>query len=59
MRLAFAGHVVDCDRFELRRGDQRIDVQPKVFAFLRLLAEQAHRTIPKDETRDALWPGAP
>ena len=42
--------------YELRRGEERLDVQPKVLAFLRLLAQNANRTIPKDEILDALWP---
>ena len=58
MKLYFAGHVLDCERFELRNEDQRIDVQPKVFSFLRFLAEQSHRTVSKDEILDALWPDA-
>ena len=38
------------------RGGERVDVQPKVWAFLRLLAENAHRVLKKDEILARLWP---
>ena len=38
------------------RAGERVDVQPKVWAFLRLLAENAHRVVPKDEILERLWP---
>lgn len=56
MRLRFADCVIDCDRYEFLRAGERVDVQPKVWAFLRLLAENAHRVLPKDEILARLWP---
>ena len=56
MQLHFADCVIDCDRYEFVRAGRRIDVQPKVWAFLRLLAENAHRLLPKDEILERLWP---
>jgi pimeloyl-ACP methyl ester carboxylesterase/DNA-binding winged helix-turn-helix (wHTH) protein len=56
VQLHFADCVIDCDRYEFVRAGQRIDVQPKVWAFLRLLAENAHRLLPKDEILARLWP---
>jgi pimeloyl-ACP methyl ester carboxylesterase/DNA-binding winged helix-turn-helix (wHTH) protein len=56
VQLHFADRVIDCDRYEFLRAGQRIDVQPKVWAFLRLLAENAHRLLPKDEILERLWP---
>lgn len=56
MLLRFSNCTIDCDRFEFLRAGERIDVQPKVWAFLRLVAENAHRVVPKDEILDALWP---
>ena len=56
MQLHFADRVIDCDRYEFVRAGERIDVQPKVWAFLRLLAENAHRLLPKDEILERLWP---
>ena len=56
MQLHFADCVLDCDRYELIRAGERIDVQPKVWAFLRLLAENAHRLLTKEEILERLWP---
>ena len=56
MQLHFADCVLDCDRYELMRAGERIDVQPKVWAFLRLLAENAHRLLTKEEILERLWP---
>ena len=56
MQLHFAACVIDCDRYEFTRAGVRVDVQPKVWAFLRLLAENAHRVLPKDEILERLWP---
>ena len=56
MQLHFSDCVIDCDRYEFVRAGQRVDVQPKVWAFLRLLAENAHRLLPKDEILERLWP---
>lgn len=57
MRLRFADCLLDCDQYELRLAGERVEVQPKVWAFLRLLAENAHRVLPKDEILERLWPG--
>ena len=56
MLLKFADCTLDCDRFEFSRAGERVDLQPKVWAFLRLLAENPHRVLPKDEILDRLWP---
>jgi TolB-like protein/Tfp pilus assembly protein PilF len=48
--------VLDPDRSELRKGAERIGVQPKVLLLLRFLLENAERTVTKDELLDALWP---
>ena len=56
MQLRFANCAIDCDRYELLRAGERVDVQPKVWAFLRLLAENAHRVLKKDEILARLWP---
>ncbi len=56
MQLRFADCTIDCDRYEFVRAGQHIDVQPKVWAFLRLLAENAHRVLPKEEIVERLWP---
>jgi len=56
VQLRFADCAIDCDRYEFVRAGERVDVQPKVWAFLRLLAENAHRVLPKDEILERLWP---
>jgi pimeloyl-ACP methyl ester carboxylesterase len=56
MRLHFAGLTLDCAQFELRRGGERLETQPKVWAFLRLLAENPQRVLTKDEIFAVLWP---
>jgi pimeloyl-ACP methyl ester carboxylesterase/DNA-binding winged helix-turn-helix (wHTH) protein len=56
VQLRFADCAIDCDRYEFVRAGERVDVQPKVWAFLRLLAENAHRVVPKDEILERLWP---
>jgi pimeloyl-ACP methyl ester carboxylesterase/DNA-binding winged helix-turn-helix (wHTH) protein len=56
VQLRFADCSLDCDRYEFVRAGERVDVQPKVWAFLRLLAENAHRVLKKDEILERLWP---
>jgi pimeloyl-ACP methyl ester carboxylesterase len=56
MELRFADCSLDCDRYAFVRAGQQVDVQPKVWAFLRLLAENAHRVLSKEEIIDTLWP---
>jgi DNA-binding winged helix-turn-helix (wHTH) protein len=56
VQLRFANCAIDCDRYEFVRAGERVDVQPKVWAFLRLLAENAHRVLKKDEILARLWP---
>jgi pimeloyl-ACP methyl ester carboxylesterase/DNA-binding winged helix-turn-helix (wHTH) protein len=58
VQLRFADCAIDCDRYEFLRAGERVDVQPKVWAFLRLLAENAHRVVRKDEILTRLWPDA-
>jgi pimeloyl-ACP methyl ester carboxylesterase/DNA-binding winged helix-turn-helix (wHTH) protein len=56
MRYCFNEFVLDCHLFEFRRDGERIEMQPKVFSFLRLLADNPRRTLSKDEIFDSLWP---
>jgi DNA-binding winged helix-turn-helix (wHTH) protein len=56
VQLHFADCVLDCDRYQLMRAGERVDVQPKVWAFLRLLAENSHRLLTKEEILEKLWP---
>jgi pimeloyl-ACP methyl ester carboxylesterase/DNA-binding winged helix-turn-helix (wHTH) protein len=56
VQLRFADCAIDCDQYEFLRAGQRVDLQPKVWSFVRLLAENAHRVVPKDEILSRLWP---
>jgi DNA-binding winged helix-turn-helix (wHTH) protein len=57
MRYAFAGFTLDLDRYELRRGDEPVEIQPKAFDVLVYLAENAGRTVSKEELLERVWPG--
>jgi len=56
VQYRFGEHTLDQDLFELRCGDRRIDVQPKVLEVLGYLLENADRAVPKEEILEALWP---
>jgi adenylate cyclase len=54
--LRFDRFALDLTRGRLRSGEQEIDLQPKSFAVLCHLAENAGRLVPKQELYDAVWP---
>jgi TolB-like protein len=54
--LAFDRFALDLTRGRLRSGEQDIDLQPKSFAVLCCLVENAGRLVPKQEFHDAVWP---
>jgi DNA-binding winged helix-turn-helix (wHTH) protein len=55
--LVFGEFELDPGACELRRGAQRIELAPKAFDLLLLLARNANRLVTKDEIIEALWPG--
>src|SRR5262245_39656333 len=55
-RLQFEGFELDLGRGTLLSGGREIDLRPKSFAILRLLAENADRLLSKAEIMDAVWP---
>ncbi|WP_160937175.1 winged helix-turn-helix domain-containing tetratricopeptide repeat protein [Teichococcus coralli] len=57
MSIAFAGHEVDLHRHELRRGGQRVHVEPQVFDLLVHLVRHRDRVVSKDELFEAIWNG--
>lgn len=57
MRFRFRDCVVDVALFELRRGGQRVELEPKVLRLLLFLLENRERAVAKDEILDAVWPG--
>ncbi len=57
MRFEFLDFALDPDRGELLRGEQPVDLEPKVMAFLALLLERRGELVTKQELLDKLWPG--
>jgi TolB-like protein len=55
--LAFGDHRLDIERRELRRGAQRIELEPKVFDLLAFLVRNRGRVVSKDDLLDAVWDG--
>lgn len=55
--LQFDRFALDLSRGCVRLGGRDIDLSPKAFAVLRLLAENAGRLVSKQELYDAVWPG--
>lgn len=54
----FADFVLDTDRAELRHADGSVThLRPKTLDLLKLLAENSHRVLGKEELMEAIWPG--
>ena len=49
MQYLFAGHTLDADRRELRRGVNSIAVEPQVFDLLIYLVENCDHVVSKDD----------
>ncbi len=49
------GLELDTLLFELRRGDQRVPLEPQAFDVLVYLVSHRDRVVPKDELMDAIW----
>ena len=57
MELRFADCVLDTAKHRLTRSGAPVDVEPQVFALLRLLAERQGDLVTRDEMVDAVWGG--
>jgi TolB-like protein/Tfp pilus assembly protein PilF len=57
VRFAFGDHVVDVDRRELRRGAERIALEPQVFDLLVYLVQNRDRVVSRDDLLAAVWDG--
>ena len=51
------GLELDTLLFELRRGGQRVPLEPQAFDVLVYLVSHRDRVVPKDELMDAVWGG--
>jgi Tol biopolymer transport system component/DNA-binding winged helix-turn-helix (wHTH) protein len=54
-RYTFGDYELDLGRFELRRGEVALDLEPKALAVLRLLAERAPHVVDKAEIFAEVW----
>lgn len=57
MDIKFAEFAIDLARQELRRGDNRVPVEPQVFDLLVHLARNHSRVVSKSEVIDVVWKG--
>jgi TolB-like protein len=55
VQVLFAGHTLDTDRRELRRGEDVIAVEPQVFDLLVYLLQNRDRVVSKDDLIAAVW----
>ncbi|MGF7473886.1 winged helix-turn-helix domain-containing protein, partial [Salmonella enterica subsp. enterica serovar Minnesota] len=55
MRYLFDAFALDVAGGELRRGDARVELRPKVYALLLYLLDNRDRLVSKEEILDALW----
>ncbi len=53
----FENCVLDPDARELRRAGVKVDIEPRAFDLLCLLAQRPEHGFSKDEISDSLWPG--
>jgi DNA-binding winged helix-turn-helix (wHTH) protein/tetratricopeptide (TPR) repeat protein len=53
----FGDFVLDTSRYNLRRGECEISLQPKVFDAILYLVENRDRVVRREELLDALWRG--
>jgi TolB-like protein len=57
VQFLFDDHTLDVDRRELRRGSERISVEPQVFDLLVYLVQNRERVVSKDDLIASVWGG--
>jgi TolB-like protein/Tfp pilus assembly protein PilF len=57
VQFSFAGHTLDVDRRELRRGPELVQVEPQVFDVLVYLIRNRGRVVSRDDLLAAVWGG--
>ena len=55
MQFHFSDHLLDTDRRELRRGEDKIALEPQVFDLLVYLVENRDRVVRKDDLIANVW----
>jgi len=53
----FNNYVLDCQRYELRKGDAAVALEPQVFDLLVYLIENRDRVVSKDDLIASVWAG--
>jgi predicted ATPase/DNA-binding winged helix-turn-helix (wHTH) protein len=56
MPYVFGDYTLDRRRYELRRGEQRLALEPKAFDLLLYLIEHRDRVVGRDELLEHVWP---
>lgn len=57
MQLRFDDYIIDIERYELRRGNELVRIEPQVFDLLVYLIRNHDRVIDQQELFDAVWDG--
>jgi TolB-like protein/cytochrome c-type biogenesis protein CcmH/NrfG len=57
LKFVFDGYVLDINTRELRRGDERIAVEPQVLDLLIYLVDNRDRVVTKDDMIASIWGG--
>ena len=57
LRFLFGEHVLDTARRELRRGGERIELEPQVFDLFVYLLQNRERVVSKDDLLASVWGG--
>ena len=57
MNFRFSDFEIDVARYELRRADKIVPIEPQVFDLLAYLVRNGNRIVSKDELIDAVWLG--
>ena len=57
MIYRFGEYSLDPASYELRRGDEKVSVEPQVFDVLKFLIENHQRVVSKDDLIEAVWAG--
>ncbi len=57
MQFLFENHILDVNRRELRRGAERVTLEPQVFDLLVYLLQNRDRVVSKDDLIQGVWDG--